>query len=225
MNLGEYFRKAAAFLTPVRTDKVVLDLNKFVKSINLTGGEYRHAPEFNEFTMMTCGIMPSVRSDAGFTRAFFADPRQIITITPARPEFSDQPAEEPWRLKSSAAILAHDHMISRWHRGLNVVVRGRMASLNEPNVLMAMQMRYTDKGELTVKRLYMPEFDDHRRLTGVQRVAVTAENVDRALNYMVLCREQMLTQGGALLNPRENLRRAAEMTAAKFPPPPAAPKP
>lgn len=225
MNLREYFRKAVAFVTPVRTDKVVIDLNTVVKSINLTGKEYHRAPEFNEFTMITCGIMPSVRNDMGFTRAFFADPRQIITITPAAPQFADQEREDPWPLKSSAAILVHDHMISRWNRGLNIVVRGRMESIHKPNVLMAMQTRYNDKGELTVKRLYMPAFDETRRPTGVQRVPVTAENVEIALTYMALCREQMLDQGGALLNPRENLRRATEMAAAKLPPPPAPPQP
>lgn len=224
MKLGDYFHKAVAYLTPVRTEKVVLDLQHVTKSINLTGPEYRHAPEFTEFTMMTCGIMPSVRADIGFTRAYFADPRQVITVTPARPQFSDQPAEEPWNLKSSAAILVHDHLISRWNRGLNIVVRGRMKSLNEPNVLMAMQCRYNDKGELTVKRLYMPSFDEQRRVKGVERIDVTPETVERAMTYMTLCREQMLTQGGALLNPRENLRRATDIAAAKFPPPPA-PKP
>jgi len=225
MKLGEYFRKAVAYLTPVRTEKVVLDLHKVAKSISLTGTEYRHAPEFTEFTMMTCGIMPSIRNDAGFTRAFFADPRQVITVTPNRAEFSNQPADAPWNLKSSAAILVHDHLISRWNRGLNIVVRGRMKSLTEPNVLMAMQCRYDDKGNMTVKRLYMPSFDEHRRLSGLERIDVPPETVERALNYMTLCREQMLTQGGALLNPRENLRRATDMAAAKFPSPPAAPKP
>lgn len=226
MKLGDYFRKAVAFVTPVRTDKVVLDLQATVKSINLTGKEYHHAPEFNEFTMMTCGIMPSVRSDSGFTRAFFADPRQTIIIKPAAPQFADQEAEEPWPLKSSAAILAHDHMISRWSRGLNIVVRGRMESIHKPNVLMAMQARYNDKGEMTVKKLWMPVFDEHRRAAGVERVPVTADNVDLAVIYMTLCREQMLIQGGALLNPRENMQRAREMLAAqKAQPPGPAPKP
>ena len=220
MDLGNLFKRAVTAIMPVRTDKVVVSLDKFSRSINLTGPEFRPAPEAHEFTMMTCGIMPSVRNDMGFCRAFYADPRQTITIKPARPQFAEQEAEEPWQLKSSAAILVHDHMISRWSRGLNVVVRGRMASLQETAVLMAMQARYDKDGNMTVKRLYMPTFDQQRRMTGVQRIPVTEDSVARAMTFIALCREQMLANDGALLNPRENLRKAYEAYPVPVPPAP-----
>ncbi|MBU0799590.1 MAG: hypothetical protein KKA05_01165, partial [Alphaproteobacteria bacterium] len=195
MKVGEIFARAIAAITPVRTDKVVLPLQKVTRAINLTGPEYHPAPEVHEFTMMTCGIMPSVRNDMGFTRGFHANPKEFLTITPPRGQIAEQEQEAPWKLKSSPAILVHDHLISRWHRGLNVVVRGKMESLEKPNVLMAMQSRYDKDGNLTVKRLYLPTFDDYRRMSGLQRIPVTAENVARALTYMTLCREQMLDNG------------------------------
>jgi hypothetical protein len=208
MKLGQTFREAAARLLPPKTEKVVLNLQDVARALELTHSRYRNAPELSGVAHNIVGMYPGVRNPVGNTRAWYADPQQTITVKPAPSEWADSPQEQAWPLKSSAAIFANDYLISRWNRGFNLVLRNKIKGPYDLGVIFAMHGKYDKNDNLTVKKLYLPVFNGAKQMTGYERVAVTLENVTKAMEYMALCKDQMAVDGGIYLNPRENLIQA-----------------
>lgn len=220
-NLTAAFRRAVASFLPPPSDKVVLSVDEVARMIELTSKtRYHHDSKAHLFVMNACRLPPSVRMDNGFVRSFYANPRHSIPVKkPAAQFLNDHDDEYPETIRSSAALMVLDRDISRWSRGLHIVVRGALRDENDPAVLLALSGKYDKKtGDLTIQRLYTPTFEG-QRLTGSERVAVTEESVTAALRFIALSFQQMNEAPAHTVWPWHNYRKTFGTPARPAPRP------
>ncbi len=167
-------------------------------------------------------MSPGVRESFwGYTRGLYAHPHEKIMLRTPPSDIAEIEDEDPIEIRSSAALFFNIQKRRRNRWGLSILIRTAMKDVHHPANAFALYGTYGQGTPFTVRKIYLPVFDERGEVAGDRRLPLWDDSVTRALLYAQLCIRQIT--GKRPLTPQYNMKIAESMAVPA--PVQAAPKP